>query len=183
MVTSRFGVSLALAGVLVATMVAMPAAQRRNRGDNSIHGAPVATNAIAQAPERFYGKLVTVSAAVDTVLSKTIFVVDQRKATGAKEVKAVGAPILVIAPYLTGSVEQNRYFLVRGEVVKLTTEALAKVAGGYTPDLSPEVLAKYDGQPVLVASSIIDSKYAELTKEPAPPAAPGAAAAAAAAAN
>jgi|SRR5688572_15704332 len=180
MVTSRFGVSLAVAGLLVAMMVAVPAAQRRGRGDNSIHGAPVATNSIAQAPERFYGKLVTVSAAVDTVLSKTIFVVDQRKATRGGEVKAAGTPILVIAPFLTGSVEQNRYFLVRGEVVKLTADTLAKAAAGYTPDLPPDALAKFNGQPVLVASSIIDSKYAELTKEPTPPATAASTAAAAA---
>ena len=160
------GASLVLACALVATAVATPAAQRRNRGDNSIHGAPVATNTIAQTPDRYYGKLVTVSAAVDEMLSKTVFVIDQRKAAGAKEVKAVGSPILVIAPHLTGSLEQNRYFLVRGEVVKFNVDALAKAAVGYTLDLAPETLAKYDGQPVLVASSILDAKYAELVKQP-----------------
>ncbi len=172
--TARFGVSLALAGALVATAIATPAAQRRNRGDNSIHGAPVATNTIALTPDRYYGKLVTVSAAVDEMLSKTLFVIDQRKAAGGKAVKAVGSPILVIAPQLTGTLERNRYFLVRGTVVKFSVDMLAKAAAGYTLDLAAEALAKYDGQPVLVASSILDSKYSELVKQPAsPPAAAG----------
>ena len=164
--TRRVAASLVLAGALVATAIATPAAQRRSRGDNSTHGAPVATNTIALTPDRFYGKLVTVSAAVDEMLSKTVFVIDQRKAAGAKEVKAVGSPLLVIAPQLMAALEQNRYFLVRGEVVKFSVDALAKTAAGYTLDLAPETSAKYEGQPVLVASSILDSKYAELVKQP-----------------
>jgi hypothetical protein len=162
----RLGVSLALAGALVATAIAVPAAQRRNRVDNSIHGMPVATNTIARTPDRYYGKLVTVSAAVDEILSKTVFVVDQRKTAGLTAVEAVGKPLLVIAPNLVGPLEQNRYFLVRGEVVKFNVDALAKAAAGYTLDLAPEMLSKYDGQPMLVASSIVDSKYAELVKLP-----------------
>lgn len=163
----RVGASLAIAGVLVAAAVAVPSAQRR-RSDNSTQGVPVATNTIAKAPDRFYGKLVTVSAAVDQVVSTTVFVVDQRKAAGAKDVKPVGAPLLVIAPNLTGTLEQNRYFLVRGQIVKMSAEALAKAAAGYTVDAPADVLAKYEGQPVMVANSILDGKYAELVKTPAP---------------
>jgi hypothetical protein len=168
--TNRLGAASAIAGILVMTAVAVPAAQRR-RADNSTIGAPVATNTIATSPDRYLGKLVTVSAAVDQVLSKTAFVVDQRKAVGAKEVKAVGTPLLVIAPNMMGAVEPNRYFLVRGEILKLSTEALAKAAAGYTLDVAPDVLAKYQGQPVMVANSVLDAKYAELVKAPAPPAA------------
>ena len=168
-VTRRVGASLVMAGVLVGLTIAVPMAQRRNRGDNSIHGVPVATNTIARAPDKYYGKLVTVSAAVDGILSKTVFVVDQRKAVGANEVTGVGTPLLVIAPHLAGALEQNRYFLVRGEVFEFTAEELATVAPGYALDLPTEVLEKYVGRPALVASSILDSKYAELAKPPAPP--------------
>lgn len=166
--TSRFSASAAIAGILVMTVVAMPAAQRR-RSDNSTMGAPVATNTIAKSPDRYFGKQVTVSAAVDQVLSKTVFVIDQRRAAGAKAVTAVGTPLLVIAPDLIGTVEPSRYFLVRGEILKFSADALAKAAGGYTLDVAPDVLAKYEGQPVMVASSILDAKYAELVKVPAPP--------------
>ena len=165
--TGQFGAGAAIAAILAMTVVAAPSAQRR-RADNSTMGAPVATNTIAKSPDLFFGKLVTVSAAVDQVLSKTVFVIDQRKAVGAKEVKAVGTPLLVIAPNMLGTVEPSRYFLVRGEILKFSADALAKAAAGYTLDVAPDVLAKYDGQPVMVASSILDAKHAELVKAPAP---------------
>lgn len=169
----RPGCAFAVAALFVITAVAMPSAQRR-RADNSTQGVPVATNTIAKAPDRYYGKLVTVSAAVDQTLSNTVFIVDQRKAAGAKEVKAVGAPLLVIAPHLTGTLEQNRYFLVRGEIVKLSAEALAKATAGSAVDIPADVLTKFEGQPVMVANSVLDGKYAELVKMPTPPAADGA---------
>jgi hypothetical protein len=87
-------------------------------------------------------------------------------------VKPAGTPILVIAPYLTGKLQPQHYLLMRGQVVKFGPEALAKAAAGYTLDLSPELSAKYAGQPVLVATSVLDSTYAELARKPiAPPSA------------
>ena len=168
-VRTEFRRTFAVAAVVIAATSAVPEAQRRNRGDNSIHGTPVATNTITRSPDRYYGKLVTVSAAVDEVLSKTVFVVDQRKAAGAGAVKAVGTPLLVIAPNLVGTLEQGRYFMVRGEVVKFSAGAIAADAAGYGLDVAPHALAKYEGQPVLMATSIIDGKYSELTKAAAPP--------------
>jgi hypothetical protein len=84
-------------------------------------------------------------------------------------VKAVGKPILVIAPYLTSSLDQKKYFLVRGQVVKFEPSAVAKLAPGYVLDLPQDVGAKYMGQPVLVASSVLNSTYVELAKKPIPP--------------
>ncbi len=169
--TGRAAASAAAIALVVALAVAVPTAQRR-RADNSVHGAPVATNTIARTPDRYYGKLITVSAAVDQMLSTTVFVVDQRRATGAKEAAAIGTPLLVIAPGLTGALEENRYFLVRGEVVEFSVAALAQAASGYTPDVPQELLTKYEGQPVLIATSVLDGKYAERAAPsgaPAPP--------------
>ena len=131
--------------------------------------APVATNTIVDAPDRYFGKLVTITAGVERMTSKTTFLMDQQKVAGAKEVKAVGKPILIIAPYLTSSLDQKKYFLVRGQVVKLEPSALAKLAPDYVLDLPQEVGAKYMGLPVLVASSVLNSTYVELAKKPIPP--------------
>jgi hypothetical protein len=103
------------------------------------------------------------------MVSKTTFLMDQQKAAGPNDVKPIGKPILVIAPYLTSSLDQKKYFLVRGQVVKLEPSALAKLAPDYVLDLPQEVGAKYMGQPVLVASSVLNSTYAELAKKPIPP--------------
>jgi hypothetical protein len=43
------------------------------------------------------------------------------------------------------------------------------VAPGYDLDLAPELGARYQGQPVLFATSVINSTYVELAKKPVPP--------------
>jgi hypothetical protein len=111
---------------------------------------------------------VTISAAVEEILSKTAFVVDQRKAVGTSAVKAAGKPILVIAPYMSGTLDQKNYFLMRGEIVKLDSLAVARVVSDYQIDLAPEVTAKYQGQPVLLATSVLTSTYVDIAKKPIP---------------
>lgn len=164
---ANVGASLAVAGTLLLAGEARLDAQRR-RADNGSQGAPVATNTIVGNPEAYYGKLVTVSAGVEQVLSKTVFVVDQRKAAGATQVTSVGTPVLVVAPYLGSPLSEDTYLLIRGQVMKLEPEALARAAADYTLDISTEMLSAYRGQPVLVATSVIDSKYKELSLKPAP---------------
>lgn len=165
--TTPFGVSLVVAGTILIATMAAPSAQRRT--DNASQGAPIATNTILADPDAYYGKLITVSAGVEQIVSKTAFLIDQRKAVSATEMKAIGQPILVIAPYLTGSLDQKHYLLMRGEIVKLDTAAIARVAPGYALDLPADIGAHYRGQPVLVALSVIDSTFAELGKKPLPP--------------
>jgi hypothetical protein len=162
-----------LAAAAIAMMITSGVnAQRRRGNDNSSFGAPVATNTIVDAPETYVGKLVTVTAGVERMTSKTTFLMDQRRASGSNEVKAIGKPLLVIAPYLTESLEQKKYFLVRGQIVTLAPAALSRIAPDYVLDLPDEISAKYMGQPVLVASSVLNSAYAELARKPIPPATP-----------
>ena len=166
------GAYLAVAGSMLIATIAVPGAQR-TRPDNDSQGAPVATNRIAQSPDAYFGKLITVSAGVEQILSKTAFVVDQqRKTVGSMEVQAIGKPVLVIAPYLSGGIEPKSYLWVRGELVKFDATAIARIAPDYRIDLPPEVAAKYQGQPVLLANSVMSSAHVELGKKPYPP--PGA---------
>lgn len=158
---------LVVAGAIVA-MLATPSAQRR-RNDNAAFGMPVATNTIVDDPGTYVGKQVTISAGVEQMLSKTAFLVDQRKVVSATDVQPIGKPMLVIAPYLTRVLDQQKYFLMTGQVVKFDVEAVARVVSGFTVDLPAELSAKYQGQPVLIATSVIDSKYAELARKPLPP--------------
>jgi hypothetical protein len=164
--------------VLVATTAAIVAlttvsqAQRRGRNDNSSFGAPIATNTVVDNPDAYYGKLVTISAGVEEVVSRTAFVIDQRKAVNAAAVKAIGKPILVVAPYLSGALDDKSYLLVRGEIVKLDAIAMARMASEYKVDLSPEVSEKYKGRPVLLASSVLTSTYTEIGRKPIPPPTP-----------
>jgi len=148
-----------------------PEAQRGRRGGggNANAGLPLATNTILRNPAVYYGKQVTVSAGVDQMLSKTAFVVDQWKMTGPNEAAAIGRPILVVAPYLTAALDTRSYMLMRGELVKFDTSAIARVAAEYKIDLGPDLWANYQGQPMLLAVSVINSTYTELAKKPIQP--------------
>jgi hypothetical protein len=169
-----YGVPVTLAATILCVMMAVPGAQRGRRGGAGANaGVPIATNTILENPGAYYGKPVTISAGVEQMLSKTAFLVDQRKVFGANEVKAIGKPILVIAPYLTGPLDQKGYVLISGELMKLDAatilRAMARVASDYTLDLAFEVAAKYQGQPVLLATSVINSRYADVGRKPLPP--------------
>jgi hypothetical protein len=172
--TSRiYVVPAAVAATMLCVMFAAPGAQRgRRAGGDANAGVPIATNTILENPDAYFGKAVTITAGVEQMLSKTAFLVDQRKAIGATEVKPIGKPILVIAPYLTATLDQKNYLLMRGEIVKFDPAAMVRIAADYKLDLAFEVAAKYQGQPVLVATSVINSTYAELARKPIPP--PGA---------
>jgi cytochrome c556 len=148
------------------TGAAIAEAQRRGGRDNAAQGLPVATNTILANPDAYYGKLVTVSAGVDAMLSKTVFLVDQWKALGTEEAVPMGKPILVIAPYLSASLEHRQYFLLRGQVMKFDPAAIGAAASGYALDLPPDMQAKYLGQPVLVATSVVNTTSVELGRKP-----------------
>ena len=163
-----YGALVVVVGTMLIVMAASPGAQRRRRPGPEA-GLPIATNTILQNPDAYYGKTVTMSAGVEQILSKTAFVIDQRKALGAKEVSAIGRPILVIAPHLTGPLDQKQYLLMRGQIVQFDTEAIAKLSAEYNLDLTAEIGAKYQGQPVLVAMSVINSRYVELAGKPPAP--------------
>ena len=164
--SSAIGISLAAGAAIVFVLGTGVDAQRRRGNDYSAFGTPVATNTIVDAPDRYVGKVVTITAGVERMTSKTTFLMDQQRVSGLKDVTAIGKPILVIAPYLTSSLDQKKYFLVRGQLVKLEASALTKLAPDYVLDLPEDLSAKYLGQPVLVASSVLDSTYVELVAKP-----------------
>src|SRR3954468_2706962 len=111
---------VAVAGILCIALSAGAAAERGRRGGaNANAGLPLATNAILKNPAAYYGKQITISAGVDRMLTKTAFLVDQWKMTGPAEVRPIGQPVLVVAPYLTNALDQRNYLIVRGELVKL----------------------------------------------------------------
>ena len=161
-------VGVAGAAIVAALLVgaAIAEAQRRGGRDNSAQGLPVATNTILANPDAYYGKLVTISAGVDAMLSKTVFLVDQWKALGTEEAVPMGKPILVIAPYLSAALEHRQYFLLRGQVVKFDPAAIGSAASGYALDLPSEMQTRYLGQPVLVATSVVSATSVELGRKP-----------------
>jgi cytochrome c556 len=129
---------------------------------------PVATNTVNANPDVYYGQGVTITAAVEQVLSKSAFAVDQRRVAGAPA-PTKPTDVLVLVPTLQSPVDPKSYVTVMGELVKFDPAEVAKKAKDYKLDLPPDALAKYNGRPALIATSVITDKFVDLAKRLPPP--------------
>ena len=78
---------------------------------------PVATNSVNAHPDTYFGQTVTMTAAVDQILSKSAFSVDQQRVAGAPAPKGP-TDVLVLVPTLQSPVDPKAYVTVMGELVK-----------------------------------------------------------------
>ncbi len=124
---------------------------------------PVAASTLARNPEAYYGENVTITAAVEQTLSKSAFSMDQDKT------KSTGQEVLVIAPTMNGTVDPNTYVTVIGEAMPFDPAEIVKKAKGYSLDISPDVIAKYKGKPVVVATAVVNSAGIDVARKPIPP--------------
>lgn len=143
-------------------MAATPIAQRGGGGGGPAM-IPMAASTIVRNPDAHYGTTVSMYAAVETMLSKTVFSVDQDKN------KSTGQEVLIIAPYLNAPLPPGSYVTVQGPVFKFDAAELAKRARGYTLDLPADVVAKYQGKPAIVATSVITGALLDVAKRVLPP--------------
>ena len=127
---------------------------------------PASASSIAAKPDNFYGQVVSIYATVEQSLTPTAFSVDQDKA------KATGQEVVIIAPRLHEAVQPNTYVTVIGEVVKADAAEIAKKARPGTPPLPADVLAKYQGKPVILANSVINGAFTDLARFIPPPMTP-----------
>lgn len=109
---------------------------------------PAAASSIAADPDAFYGQTVTVTAAVDQILSPTSFIVDQ-------DPKKASEGVLVLVNVLNDALAVNSYVTVIGEVVRhegrpairaasVLNSAMVDIAKRLPPPMTPdeEVLDK-----------------------------------------
>jgi cytochrome c556 len=157
------GIAVAAAATLTLSL-AIPRAQGGGQpAPQAKPMIPLAASTFATNPDTYVGENVTVTGAVEQTLSKTAFSIDQDKT------KATGKDVIVIAPTLQKGVDQNTYITVIGEVVKLDPAEIAKKAKNYAVDLSPELLEKYKGKPVVLATAVVNSAAIDIAKVPPPP--------------
>lgn len=119
---------------------------------------PVAASTLAKDPQPFYGEIVSVTAAVERQLSPSAFLVNQDR------VKSAGQNVLVLAPTLTAVVDANTYVTVVGEVVRFDPAELARRAKNYTLDLAPDLVAKYQGRPAILATAVVNAAMVDLAR-------------------
>jgi len=164
MAKSRMLVGVAAAMAVLA--VSIGRAQQGGGAPAARPLVPMAASSLLLNPDAHFGENVSLMAAVETVLSKTVFTVDQDKA------KATGKEVLIIAPTLNGVVQPNSYVTVTGEVVKFDPAEVARKLKGYTLDIAPDVVAKFQGQPAVLATAVITPGLIDIAKRVAPPMTP-----------
>jgi cytochrome c556 len=126
---------------------------------------PLAASTLATHPDTYYGESVTITAPVDQSVGTMAFSLNQDPAKNA------GKDILVLAPRLNSPVDPKAYVTVIGEVVKMDAAEIGKKKE-YAGALSPEVAAKFQGKPVVLATAVITSGGIDLAKRLPPPLTP-----------
>src|SRR5687768_18597750 len=86
---------------------------------------PVAASSVAKNPDPYVGEYVTLTATVESNLTKTSFSVDQDKT------KSTGQEVLVLAPNLQKPADQNGYVTVIGQLIKFDPAEVEKNLKGY----------------------------------------------------
>ena len=124
---------------------------------------PVAASTVANNPDQYVNEYVTLTATVESNLSKTAFSVDQDKT------KSTGKEVLVLAPFLQKATDQNSYVTVIGQLIKFDEKEVASKLKDYQIDLSAADIAKYKGKPVVLATSVITNAGIDIAKKPIPP--------------
>jgi cytochrome c556 len=162
----RSGLGAAIAAALV-SVIAVRAQQGAGAGGAAPAPKPMipmTAASILLKPDTYWGENVSMMAAVGTVLSKTVFTVNQGKAATG------GQDVLVIAPNLYMPVVPNAYLTVQGEVFKFDPAEVAKRAkNNYALDLPPDVAAKYQGRPAVFATGVITAQLVDIGKRLPPP--------------
>lgn len=160
----RRHITPAVTGALTLSLLASIALRaEQGRGGGAPAGPtliPLAASSLATHPELYIGQTVAVTAAVGKALSATAFTIDQGKAK-----LPAGTEVLVIAQSLTDAPKAGDYIYVIGEAVKFDPADVAKRLKGYTLDLPADVVQKYTGKPVVLATSVINSSMADLAKK------------------
>lgn len=154
-----------------AALVAGAIAIRAQQGGGAGAGGgkplvPVAASSLALHPELYVGQTVSLTGAVEQILSKTVFTVDQDKT------KSSPKNVLVVAPALIGAVDLNAYVTVVGDAVKFDPADVTRRFKDYTLDLAPDVIEKYRGLPAVFATAVINAAMTDLAKKPIPPPTP-----------
>ena len=161
------GVALAVAACAVLTVTVVARAQRGGGGGAGGGAAivPVTASSLILHPELYIGQQVSLLGTVEKTVTKTTFTMAQGKTPMKQD-------LLVIAPNLQSAPDASAYVTVVGDAIKFDPAEVARRLRGYTLDLPADMVEKYKGQPVVLATAVINVANTDLAKKPiVPPAA------------
>ena len=124
---------------------------------------PVAASSFMLHPELYVGQQVSLLGTVEKAVTKTTFTMAQGKTPMKQD-------LLVIAPNLQSAPDASAYVTVVGDAIKFDPAEVARRLRGYTLDLPADLVEKYKGQPVVLATAVINAANTDIAKKPiAPP--------------
>lgn len=125
---------------------------------------PVAANTLANAPDSYYGQVVSITATVDRQLTPAAFVIDHDRA------KSSELEVLVVAAALTSPLQPGTPITVVGEAARFDAADArrAKELASFPADLA----ARYQGRPAIFATSVVTASMVDLAKRVPPPMTP-----------
>ncbi|MEZ5419657.1 MAG: hypothetical protein R2708_20250 [Vicinamibacterales bacterium] len=125
---------------------------------------PVAASSVAAKPDQWLGEYVAMTGIVEASLGQMAFTVDQDKTKAAPEV-------LVLSHRMSDPVVPNTYVTVIGLLMKYDPADVAAKSKAHAHDLGANA-AKYEGKPVVLATSVVNDKMLDLARFIPPPMTP-----------
>lgn len=125
---------------------------------------PVAASSVAAKPDQWLGEYVAMTGIVEASLGQMAFTVDQDKTKAAPEV-------LVLSHRMSDPVVPNTYVTVIGLLMKYDAADVAAKSKAHAHDLGANA-AKYEGKPVVLATSVVNDKMLDLARFIPPPMTP-----------
>ncbi len=160
-----FGTVLALAACASLVATAATRAQRGGGGAAGPPTVPLTASSYFQHPDQYLGQQVSMMGTVAKNITKTTFTMVQGKTP-------MKGDVLVIAPTLNEQPAADAYITVVGNAVKFDPAEVARRFKDYTLDLPADMVEKYKGQPVVLATSVINNTNTDIAKKPPRPATP-----------
>jgi hypothetical protein len=159
------GTVLALAACASLMATVATRAQRGGGGAAGPPTVPLTASSYLLHPELYLGQQVSMMGTVGRTITKTTFTMAQGKT-------AMKGDVLVVAPTLIEQPDANAYITVVGSAVKFDPADIARRFKDYTLDLPADMIEKYKGQPVVLATSVINNANADIAKRAPKPATP-----------
>ncbi|MBP7779374.1 MAG: hypothetical protein KA371_19825 [Acidobacteria bacterium] len=117
---------------------------------------PVAASSVAARPDQWVGEYVAMTGIVEASLGAMAFTVDQDKTKAAPDV-------LVLAHRMSDPVAPNTYVTVIGLLMKYDPADVAAKSKAHAHDLGADA-AKYEGKPVVLATSVVNDRMLDLAR-------------------
>ena len=167
LISPGIGTALTIAACTILTATVVTRAQRGGGGGagGGANIVPVTASSLALHPEMYVGQQVSMLGTVQKSVTKTTFTMAQGKTPMKQDV-------LVIAPNLQSAPDDNAYITVVGDAIKFDPAEVSRRLRGYTLDLPADLVEKYKGQPVVLATAVINAANTDIAKKPIVPPTP-----------